>query len=839
MIRFLPALACLWLLAAAAPLPAAEDPESPDEWLAVGPLPRSGRGPFGPDPVAARYILALPPVPPEKGETVPGIRDPWAVMEPDEKGWLRGTPLVNGYAYATVNCEQDGVLLLEGRGHYYVYVNGEPFPGDVYRKGRGPVPVPVRKGANHLFVRAVRGPFKLGWRRPPSPVLLPLEDNTLPDVREGETLSRFAGVRVVNASREPLEGAVLEAGGNGLFRKTTVAVPYLPPCASNKVPLPVALVAPVPLAEADRETRGKRTSTFVRLPVKLIAGTRPVEAELRLRYREAGQTWRDTFISEIDGSVQYYGVRPPARTIEGRGALYLSLHGASVKAFGLVNAYTPRPDGWVVAATNRRPFGFDWEDWGRMDAMEVLRTARKRFPVDPDRVYLTGHSMGGHGTWHVGVTHPGRFAALGPSAGWISFFSYGGARKMTGSGPQAILNRCMAGSDTLALKENYRTLPVFIIHGAADDNVPVRESRTMVQELETFHRDFVYREVPGKKHWWNDPETPGTDCVNLSDLFDFFARHVRPAAPRRLAFKTFNPGVSCERRWIRIEEQDRLLHLSAVNALAVPEDGRIEIETENVRRLSFDPAPLFRPGAITVRVDGDEVKTRWDGRSCVYLLEEEAAWREAGPAPATCKRPGRYGPFKAVFDRRFVLVYGTKGTAEENALARARARFDAGMWWYRANGACEILPDTHFDPARFRGRNVILYGHAEQNDAFKTLLPDAPVRVLRGRLVVGDRTLRGTDLALLMIRPSPLGEDNLVGVVGGTGPKGILATLRVSYLRSFVQFPDWIAFRWAVAETGTEGMEGLGLFGRRWELADGETWMKGEGEGEKGEEEGF
>ena len=70
---------------------------------------------------------------------------------------------------------------------------------------------------------------------------------------------------------------------------------------------------------------------------------------------------------------------------------------------------------------------------GRLDALESLADAKLRYGIDPTRVYLTGHSMGGHGTWHLGVHHPGLFAVLGPSAGWSSFMSYGGLQESSGA----------------------------------------------------------------------------------------------------------------------------------------------------------------------------------------------------------------------------------------------------------------------------------------------------------------------------------------------------------------------------------------------------------------------
>src|SRR5207247_47069 len=101
-------------------------------------------------------------------------------------------------------------------------------------------------------------------------------------------------------------------------------------------------------------------------------------------------------------------------------------------------------------------FGFDWEDWGRLDALEVLAIAGKSLRTDPRRTYLTGHSMGGHGTWHLGATYPDRWAAIAPSAGWISFATYGGARPPASPTPlQEMLLRPTSPSNTFALVRNY------------------------------------------------------------------------------------------------------------------------------------------------------------------------------------------------------------------------------------------------------------------------------------------------------------------------------------------------------------------------------------------------
>ena len=114
-----------------------------------------------------------------------------------------------------------------------------------------------------------------------------------------------------------------------------------------------------------------------------------------------------------------------------------------------------------------------------MDAMEVLSLARAQLHPDAQRIYLTGHSMGGHGVWQLGALFPDQFAAIGPSAGWISFFSYADARRFTNATPvEALLQRATATSETLTLETNYLQEGVYVIHGGDDDNVPAAQART-------------------------------------------------------------------------------------------------------------------------------------------------------------------------------------------------------------------------------------------------------------------------------------------------------------------------------------------------------------------------
>ena len=124
--------------------------------------------------------------------------------------------------------------------------------------------------------------------------------------------------------------------------------------------------------------------------------------------------------------------------------------------------------------------------------------------------------MGGHGTWHVGASTPGRFAVLGPSAGWESFYSYGGSPR-----PQGPFARSRAHSDTLNYLSNIADRGVYIVHGDADDNVPIREGRNMFMAASQHTNDIEMHEEPGAGHWWNGDAGPGVDCVDWPPMFQF------------------------------------------------------------------------------------------------------------------------------------------------------------------------------------------------------------------------------------------------------------------------------------------------------------------------------
>ena len=791
-------------------------------------LPGSRQALLMKDPVEQSLVLGKW-TPPQEGTllVIEGDSAVWEAITADENGWFSERTRRGGYVYTSVEAEKDQVMLLEGMGNDLAYVNGELRTGNRYgyKEDWSPwepkfdysiLPIRLKSGTNHfLFFNTRTGRLKVKLKKPASTIRFNTKDMTLPDLIVGEKVDTWGSVVVINASSTPLKNFIIQS-----------KVGSAPMVATE-----VNVIQPMTVRKIGFQLKGPAPADTGMVPVELqiLDGPKSLASTvIKLRSVFPLATHIRTFISEIDGSVQYYAVNPAQDSNpDTPKALVLSVHGAGVKALNQVNSYYGKTWAHIVAPTNRRPYGFNWEDWGRMDALEVLEIIQEKLNIDSDRIYLTGHSMGGHGTWHLGVTYPDQFAAIGPSAGWISFWSYRVRERMDEQTPmQKMLMRATLPSNTMDLAENCKQHGVYVIHGADDDNVRVEQSRMIVEHLKPFHQDLIYHEEPGQGHWWDVSDESGTDCVDWMPLFDFFARHARPGKTRirQINFKTASPGVSAQNNWVTIEAQTEQLKMSQVNLRFDPGKNRIVGTTQNVARISFDLAGLSSKNEVNIELDSINVGTAGfqDDQKKIYLTRTGEKWQVIEKPSADLKGPQRYGTFKDAFKNRVLFVYGTKGSQAENAWAYAKARYDAEHFWYQGNGSIDIISDVEFDPKKEPDRNVILYGNSKTNAAWKILLQDSPVQVTNGKVQIGKRTLKGKDLGVLFIRPRPNSEVASVGAVAGTGIVGMQLTNRRPYLGPGYAYPDVIVFNPDLISAGDKGVEVAGFFGLDWRIETGE-----------------
>jgi predicted esterase len=820
----------------------AQAPELPKEivpkkWLVLAPIDISGRRPFRPDEVFARHLLARDAAPPVKDEKLTGElgkEQAWQERETKPDGSLDGEI---GYAYTSIDSPAERVMLAKLSGASRLFVDGVGFVGDAYGYGFGGVPVALAKGRNDLYVTGVRDGMKLELVAPSDRIVFGAWDSTLPDVVAGDRTDATlkCSVLVLNASTSATSVQVMADTSNTPFEPRSGYARIESLCPA-KVPFDLEA------ARAIGTTPGKISLPIFFSPVGSKSSNDRVKGTLDLEVRAASAGRRITFFSPVDDSVQQCSILPPTGKREIiPPKVVLTLHGAGVDSLGQINSYSPKPDFLLIAPTNRRPYGFDWQDWGRINVFEALQAGQAWMSTHGTPLYLTGHSMGGHGTWSLAVNYPDRFVAIAPSAGWASFDTYG---KRPDGALKEMWLAADGSSDTLALVSNLKHTPTYILHGTADDNVPISEAKRMEDALKAIGAKPLTHYQEGAGHWWDGDASPGVDCVDWPGIFDLFRATPTPPVPTEIDFTCADPSINATDAWIDLLQPVRYGHRLHVKASVDKEKHRLVVETENVRRFRLNstfPWTLSSCSIDAQDIDGQlpacYLRTGSDWKRESLSSEfSDTYWTElARGVTSGEKTPGASGPFKRAFDHEFALVYGTHGTAEENRELFERARSDLEGWWYRANGTPRLQSDDQCKQSHSTSAlssNVILYGNADTNSAWSWLIgDDAPIQVKRGSLKLGEHEWKGDDLGAVFVRPSGIDANHkdapacLVGAFADTGVRGARLGYTLAPFVSGVGYPDYAVFNSEVLAKGDGGILAAGWFDYAWKL-DGNGYLR-------------
>ncbi|AOM80153.1 prolyl oligopeptidase family serine peptidase [Pedobacter steynii] len=733
----------------------------------------------------------------------------WQTIQAQEDNKFHAKELATGCIYLAYHSDQEQNAILNVSGHRMLYLNGVPHNGDMYTYGWMYLPVKLKKGINELFILGSTSDITATLLFPFSHAMMSLKDTTFPHVIFGEPHKILTGgLIVINSSDQPLTELSLVSRIAG--KERTTKVPAIPPLTFRKVAM-------------EFDTSGMVQRGVHKMELQLLeSGNITDQNAGEILVVEPNECHSNTFISEIDNSVQYYSIVPQSVSGPEPPALILALHGREVFSLNLAHAHRPKNWGLIAIPTNRRPRGFTWEDWGRLDAMEVLNMVKEKFKVDHSRVYLTGHSMGGRGTWYLGATYPGTWAAIAPCAGYATTTLRGTEKEepiRKSTNIEQLMRRAGNASNVLELMNNYKASGVFILHGDDDEIIPVDYSRRMKKLLAPFHHDLSYQEHRGGSHWY------GNESVDSESIFDYFKPRSIPVSKQlnHIDFSTANPAISSTMHWLSIVQQKYPLKFSRIKADRDLEKKNIEIYTEDVLVCNLSLADFNIADTITITIDDClnlyQVK---DPEERIYFYKNNEKWTLGPDLNPELKGPHRYGTFKEAFKNRMVFVYGTSGTEEENNWNYNKARYDAETWYYRANGAVEMLSDKQFKASVYAHRGVVLYGNNSNNSAWEELLADCPIKVQTGLINIGETTYTGDDHGIYFVWPRADSPTALVAVISGSGMQGMRAAESCQYFHHQAQFPDFMVFNLDFLVNGLRGVKLAGFFGNDWSLENGE-----------------
>ena len=496
--------------------------------------------------------------------------------------------------------------------------------------------------------------------------------------------------------------------------------------------------------------------------------------------------------SPIDGGIQPYFVQPPSAF----SSLSADEKKKGEKKFPLVvflHGYVPSYDKhrwWeefaefnIVFEKNNTflalPFArsnADFQGSGEEDVLAVIAEMKRLYPIDEDRVYLYGYSMGGQGVYTVAEHYPDLFAAgivlAGRADNPLQNF-----RPLDTFHP--FKQWLIHADNPISLCENLVNIPLRIYHGRDDFIINVDEANRMEKRLKEIGCDAQLTALPGTHKF-------GLNVMMTEEPVKWLLQQKRASNPLRRHMKAYS---------LKYASQGGLKVLGDFSAPLTPidlewssKDGKTEFTKDrpNCPRSingKTDPLP---PG---------RVKT---ARCC-------------GPVrDATC------GPF--------MLVYGTTGSAEANARNLKSATQFADDWYNFSKSRAIVKADREVTDADRKNKNLFLFGEEQENSVLAAAAKDLPIAVKDGVAMIGEKKVPLAGKGIMFIYPSPFAEaadpHTIVVCAGITyGPK-IGVNHKLDLVPDFLLYSD----QQDADTTSTNHALCAGFFDGEWKLNTKTMW---------------
>jgi hypothetical protein len=403
---------------------------------------------------------------------------------------------------------------------------------------------------------------------------------------------------------------------------------------------------------------------------------------------------------------------------------------------------------------------------GEEDVLEVIDEVKKRFPVDPDRVFLMGHSMGGSGAYEVGLHYPDRFGGLMPIDAAMGMR----VGQQQGGPPPSWMTPQIAIHTPAKLYPNARNLDVFFKNAGAGIQGRSTEFTDGIVEEGGFS---TAESFPGMPH-------------NFGDSYayaHFVTELIQHPIRRKAAEVKFYTNTLRYNQAYRVTLDRLTRHNDDARVVATcDESGAVRVTTTNIDaltlRLDESPAAKGRP----LVVDGATVLTSHNG-GVVQLSKAGGTWK-TGPwnGPALTKRHGLQGPIDDAFNSRFLAVYGSGNGDRELAIAELDAvRNPASV--LDIHGDFPMKPAARLTTQDVESSNLILFGTPESNEVLRRMAPSLPPALLAAG-AEGERAA--------FIYPNPENPSRYVVV----WPTRLLSTagdtLRYSWIMPLGLLPDYV-----------------------------------------------
>ena len=478
------------------------------------------------------------------------------------------------------------------------------------------------------------------------------------------------------------------------------------------------------------------------------------------------------YVSSVDDSLQPYalslpdGVNPQSGD---RWPLHVKLHGRAndMNEVNFISRHEGKPladeQNWIqLDVYGRGNNAYRWA--GETDVFEAIADVRRRFRIDDHRITLHGFSMGGAGSWHLGLHHPAMWSSVGPGAGFVDFYAY---QKQTEQRP--LWQHANLGIyDAVDYSLNAFNVPVCTYGGENDAQLVA--STTVVDAAKSLGVDIKLLIGPGMGHKFHPDSFKEfmafhQEKSKAGRQWNLRRRHIR------FTTKTLKYN-SCD--WVSIEEVEQVYEPATVEAV-IGDDGNVEVTASNVAVLSLarDVGAFAIINGVRLpcydAADGllPNVFYEKTTRGWIELTYNES--RAFQNNPDLNKRHDLQGPIDDAFMGPFVCFTGSGDTQNSQHQAWTdwtRQRFESEFdKWMRAK--VPVIKDAELDEDTIAGKHLILFGDPSSNSVLQKILPDLPIQWNENKITVNGKSYSTDDHGLSMIFPNPLNPRKYVVINSG------------------------------------------------------------------------
>src|SRR5262249_34048187 len=398
---------------------------------------------------------------------------------------------------------------------------------------------------------------------------------------------------------------------------------------------------------------------------------------------------------------------------------------------------------------------------GEADLFESLASVQQRYNIDPKRIVLRGFSMGGASSWHLGLHHPGRWAAIEAGAGYTETRRYG-RRENLPSFQQAMLHYY----DAVDYALNAFNTPTVGYGGEID--AQLQASGNIRQQLTAeglrFPPDGPVRAINGSSralvlvgpktgHSWH-PESKAE-----SNAFIANALAAADRAPDHVRFVTYTARFN-KAHWLTVDRLDATYTRADVDAIRQDGGRRYIVTTKNVAAFTIDgPESTFT-------IDGQTLR----GGPGAAFEKKKGGWTLADGRPTPLRKVhGLQGPVDDAFMDAFLCVRPTGpawNAAPQESAAKTFNVFSAHLaQWLRDSG--RVKDDRAVSAADIANHHLILFGDPGSNSIIAKVLPQLPLRWSKQTIAIGSERFDATRHLPVLICPNPLNPKRYVVINSG------------------------------------------------------------------------